>query len=308
MLDVCLLGTGGMTPLPRRFLSSMIVRFQGRLILVDCGEGTQISLKAAGWGFKEISTIFLTHLHADHVAGLPGLLLSIGNAGRTDWLVLYGPAELGRVVQGVRAIAPYLPFPLEWRELGSGERVDLSGLEVSTLELDHGMPCLGYTMYVPRGRRFNPQRAAELGIPVQIWSRLQAGETVESNGRVISPEEVLGEDRPGLKLAYATDTRPVPDLPAFVSKADLLVLEGMYGDPEDLPKAVEKGHMTFTEAAEIARAADVRELWLTHYSPSLTDPEAWLEEATRIFPNTRAAYDRISTQLVFPESREPATD
>jgi ribonuclease Z len=302
MLDVCLLGTGGMTPLPRRFLSSMLVRFGGRLILVDCGEGTQISLKAAGWGFKEISMIFLTHLHADHVAGLPGLLLSIGNAGRTDWLVLCGPAGLGRVVEGVRAMVPYLPFPLEWRELGGGERVELPGLEVSTLELDHGVPCLGYSIYVPRSRRFNPDRAAELGVPVPLWGRLQAGEPVEWNGRAVLPEEVLGEERRGIKLAYATDTRPVPDLPAFVSEAELLVLEGMYGDPEDLPKAVEKGHMTFAEAAEIARAGAVRELWLTHYSPSLTDPEQWLEEATRIFPNTRAAYDRISTSLTFPES------
>ena len=157
MLDVALLGTGGMTPLPKRWLSSLLVRLRGNLLLVDCGEGTQISLKKLGWGFKEISTILLTHLHADHVAGLPGLLLTIGNSGRTDWLVLYGPRELSRVIDGVRAIAPYLPFPLDWRELSGGEQIDLGGLEASTLAVDHGVPCLAYSLYLPRGRRFNPE-------------------------------------------------------------------------------------------------------------------------------------------------------
>lgn len=301
MLDVCLPGTGGMTPLPKRWLSSMLVRFQGRLVLVDCGEGTQITLKSLGWGLKEISTILITHLHADHIAGLPGLLLSIGNAGRTDWLVLYGPRDLSRVVNGVRAFAPHLPFPLEWRELEGGEQVDFLGMQVSTLALDHGVPCLSYSISVPRAPRFNPERASALGVPVRLWSRLQAGESVEWNGRRIEPAEVLGEERRGIKLCYATDTRPVPDLPAFVQGADLLVCEGMYGSPEDAPKAVEKGHMIFSEAAEIARAGAVRELWLTHFSPALGDPAEWLQEATSIFPNTRVAHDRMSTTLTFAD-------
>jgi ribonuclease Z len=299
LLDVCLLGTGGMTPLPRRWLASLLVRFQGRLLLIDCGEGTQITLKSAGWGFKEISTILITHLHADHVAGLPGMLLSIGNAGRRDWLVMYGPRDLSRVMEGVRAIAPHLPFPIECRELQGGEEMELGGLEAATLALEHGVPCLAYSLYVPRGRRFNPERATALGVPVHLWSRFQSGEQVTWNNRAVQPEEVLGEERRGIKLSYATDTRPVSDLPAFVDGSDLLICEGMYGSAEELSKAEEKGHMVFAEAAEIARAGRVRELWLTHYSPSLTDPEEWLGEATRIFPNTRAGYDRMTGTLSF---------
>ncbi len=301
MLDVALLGTGGMTPLPKRWLASLLVRFQGRLLLVDCGEGTQITLKLLGWGFKEISTILLTHLHADHVAGLPGLLLTIGNSGRRDSLLLCGPPDLWRVVEGVRAIAPQLPFELEWRELKSREQVDLAGMEVSCLAVDHGIPCLAYSLYVPRGRRFNPERARELEIPVQLWGRLQAGEIVEWNGRRADPDEVMGGERPGIKLCYVTDTRPTTELPSFVQGADLLICEGMYGSPEDQPKAWGNKHMLFSESAEIARQGHVRELWLTHYSPSLADPQEWLSQATAIFPNTRAGYDRMTASLRFRE-------
>ena len=300
MLDVALLGTGGMTPLPKRWLASLLVRFQGKLSLIDCGEGTQITLKQLGWGFKEISAILLTHLHADHVAGLPGMLLTIGNSGRRDALLLYGPPDLWRVVEGVRAIAPQLPFQLEWQEMVGGERMELEGMEVSSLAVDHGVPCLAYSLYVPRGRRFAPERASALGIPVHLWSRLQAGEPVEWGGRQVEPGEVLGEERRGIKLAYVTDTRPTPALPSFVEGADLLVCEGMYGSPEDLPKAVGNRHMLFSEAAEIARGGRVRELWLTHFSPSLSDTQEWLGEATQIFPNTRVGHDRMTGTLRFP--------
>ncbi len=300
MLDVALLGTGGMTPLPKRWLASLLVRFQGKLLLIDCGEGTQIALKRLGWGFKEISAILLTHLHADHVAGLPGMLLTIGNSGRREALLLYGPPDLWRVVEGVRAIAPQLPFPLEWQELAGGGEMDLHGIEVSSLAVEHGVPCLAYSLYLPRGRRFDAGKATALALPMPLWSRLQAGETVEWGGRKVEPEQVLGGERRGIKLSYATDTRPTRELPSFVQGSDLLVCEGMYGSPEDLPKAVGNQHMLFSEAAEIARQGQVSELWLTHYSPSLSDPAEWLEEATRIFPNTRAGHDLMTATLRFP--------
>jgi ribonuclease Z len=301
MLDVMLVGTGGMTPLPRRFLSSALLRLQGRLILVDCGEGTQVSMKMAGWGFKEISSIFLTHLHGDHVVGLPGLLLSVGNSGREEPLTVYGPGNLLRLADAVETIAPRLPFPLRWIPLSGGDRVALEGMEVSTLRVQHGVPCLAYSFRVPRDRRFVPERAQELGLPVQMWGRLQSGEAVKWEGRRVEPEEVLGEERRGLKLSYVTDTRPTPELPAFVAESDLLICEGMYGSPDDLPKAIENGHMLFSEAAEIAWEGRVRELWLTHYSPSVSEPEEWLEEASRIFPSVRAGYDRMSATLRFRE-------
>lgn len=299
MLDVMLLGTGGMTPLPRRYLASALLRFRGRLVLIDCGEGTQISLKVASWGFKEISSIFITHLHADHVAGLPGLLLTVGNSGRTERMAIYGPGDLFRLAGAVETIAPHLPYQLEWRPLSGEGQVELEGMSVSTLPVEHGMPCLAYSFHVPRAPRFLPERARGLGLPVQLWSRLQGGETVEWEGRRIRPTEVLGEERSGLKLSYVTDTRPVAELPGFVSGSDLLICEGMYGSPEELPKAQGNGHMLFSEAARIAREGCVRELWLTHYSPSLTDPEEWLEEARRIFPNVRAGHDRMVASLRF---------
>jgi ribonuclease Z len=227
------------------------------------------------------------------------MLLTIGNSGRRDPVLLCGPAELSRLVEGVRAIAPQMPFPLEWRELLGGERLDLGQLEVSTLAVDHGVPCLAYSLYVRRGRRFDPLRATELGIPVQLWRRLQAGETVEWEGHQVEPRMVLGEERRGIKLCYVTDTRPTPELPAFVCGADLLICEGMYGSPEQLPKAQGNSHMLFSEAAQIAREGQVRELWLTHYSPSLSDPDRWLHEATRVFRNTRLARDRMMTTLRF---------
>jgi ribonuclease Z len=299
MLDVMLVGTGGMTPLPRRFLSSALLRFQGRLVLVDCGEGTQISLRMAGWGFKELSAIFLTHLHGDHVAGLPGLLLTTGNSGREEPLTVYGPGDLLGLADAVQTIAPYLPFQLRWLPLSGGDRVEMGGISVSTLSVQHGLPCLAYSFEVPRARPFLPERAQELGLPVQLWSRLQSGEGVEWEGLRIEPEEVLGEARRGLKLSYVTDTRPTPELPAFVAESDLLICEGMYGSPDDLPKAMENGHMLFSEAAGIAREGWVRELWLTHYSPSLSTPEEWLDEASRIFPNVRPGYDRMAGTLRF---------
>jgi ribonuclease Z len=302
MLDVLLVGTGGMTPLPRRFLSSALLRFQGRLLLVDCGEGTQISLKMAGWGFKELSAVFLTHLHGDHVVGLPGLLLTVGNSGREEPLTVHGPGNLLRLADAVEAIAPHLPFPLRWRPLSGGDRIAVEGMTVTTLRVRHGVPCLAYSFHVPRGRPFLPERARELALPVQLWGRLQSGETVEWEGRRVTPEEVLGEERRGIKLSYATDTRPTPELPSFVAASDLLICEGMYGSAEDLPKAMENGHMLFAEAAETAREGLVRELWLTHYSPSLSEPEEWLGEASRIFPNVRAGHDRMSATLRFREN------
>jgi ribonuclease Z len=308
MLDVALVGTGGMTPLPKRWLASLLVRFRGRLLLIDCGEGTQISLKQLGWGFKEISAILLTHLHADHVAGLPGMLLTIGNSGRRDALLLYGPPDLWRLIDGVRAIAPQLPFALEWQELTGGEEVDLQGIEVSTLAVDHGVPCLAYSLYLPRGRRFDPVRATALGLPPPLWGRLQAGEPVQWGGRRVEPEEVLGQERRGIKLSYVTDTRPTPELPTFVQGSDLLVCEGMYGSPEELPKAIGNRHMLFSEAAEIAREGRVGELWLTHFSPSLADPDAWLGEATRVFANTRVGRDHMTATLRYRDGGSGPAD
>lgn len=305
MLDICLLGTGGMMPLPNRWLSSVLVRYQGRLVLLDCGEGTQITQKMLGWGFKALDAICISHYHGDHVAGLPGMLLMVGNSGRTEPLTIFGPPGLERVVDGLRTVAPELPYevqcvePTVGRVFEVGPSASPGRLRLSALPLDHALPCLAYALEAPRARAFLPEQAESLGLPVQLWGRLQRGETVEWAGRRVEPEEVLGPSRPGIRLVFATDTRPTRDLPAFIDGADLFICEGTYGDPADLPKAIERKHLTFSEAAELARTGNARQLWITHFSPALEDPQRYVEQATAVFPNTVVGHDRMWATLRF---------
>jgi ribonuclease Z len=301
MIDVMLLGTGGTIPLPSRYLSALLVRAGPDLILFDCGEGTQIAMRRYGWGFKGISTICLSHLHADHVAGLPGLLLTIGNADRTEPIDIVGPVGTRRAVAGLRVVAPHLPFDVRVHEVFGGDEMALPVGSLAMTTLDHHVPCLGYRVDVPRGRRFDPDRARALGVPVPDWKRLQQGESVPVASRMVGPDDVLGEARRGLRLAYVTDTRPTLELPAFVAKADLLVCEGTYGDPADAENAVANRHMLFSEAAEIARQANARRLWLTHFSAKMLDPERYAGYATEIFSDTTVAHDGLTTTIRFDD-------
>ena len=301
MLDVALVGTAGTFPLPERWLSALLLRFGSGLILFDCGEGTQISMRQLGWGFKALELICLSHLHADHAAGLPGLLLTVGNAGRTEPLTICGPRGTAEAVAGLRAVAPRLPYELRIRELAGGEELDRGPARLACLAVDHAVPCLAYRLDVPRGRRFDPDRARALGVPIALWSRLQRGEAVTWGGGRAAPEDVLGPERRGLRLAYVTDTRPTPELPGFVVGADLLVCEGTYGDPADRESAIENKHLLFSEAAAIARAADVRQLWLTHFSAKLTEPADFLSHAAAVFPDTVVGRDHLTTTLSFSE-------
>ncbi len=288
-----------MMPLPDRWLSSVVFRVKGQMGLFDCGEGTQISLKMLGWGFKDISAILISHFHADHVAGLVGMLLMIGNSYRKEELTVYGPPGLERVLRGLRTIAPELPYPVRHHELHSGEVFRFGAIEGKCLMVDHGVPCLAYAVEVKRGRKFSVDKAEKLGIPVNLWKPLQDGQTVEWRGRYYHPADVLGEERRGIKLSYVTDTRPTAGLPGFVRDSDLLICEGMYGSSEEYDKAVENKHLLFSEAAEIARAGRVGELWLTHFSPSLTEPEQYLNVAKSIFLETVVGHDRLFKSLRF---------
>ena len=307
MIDVCLLGTGGMMPLPGRWLSSVLVRVQGRMLLLDCGEGTQISQKQVGWGFRPLEAICLSHLHADHVSGLVGMLLMLANSDRTEAVTLYGPVRLEAVVEGQRRIAPYLPFPLRCVELRGGERFEAAGLRARALPADHAVPCLAYRFDLPRARRFNADRALALEVPREQWKRLQAGQPVEWNGQRVEPRQVLGERRAGLSLGYATDTRPTPRMPIFFRGVDLLICEGTYGDDAQLERALERKHMTFSEAATLARDARVGALWLTHFSPALERPADFLGNAQRIFPDTVVGEDHLQTTLRFDWRQAQAT-
>ena len=302
MLDIALVGTGGMLPLPNRFLTSLLLRYNGNLFLVDCGEGTQVSLRMLGWGFKQISVICLTHFHADHVAGLPGLLLAIGNAERTEPLVIIGPPGVQQIVESLRIIAPVLPFFIQYYEIDEElNEFYFDNLTISTQAVEHRVPCFAYRFTLERQGKFDAQRAQELEIPRNYWSKLQKGEQVTVNNKTFHPHDVLGEKRRGLKLCYATDLRPSDAVTQFAKNSDLFICEGIYADDDKLDKALLHRHCLFSEAAHMAKMAQVKELWLTHFSPSLLDPENHLAKASNIFPNTVIGKDRMTKTLNFIE-------
>ena len=302
MLDVCLLGTGGMMPLPYRWLTSLMMRYNGSGILIDCGEGTQITIREKGWSVKPIDVMCFTHYHGDHISGLPGLLLTMGNAERTEPLTMIGPKGLERVVNALRVIAPELPFEIIFKEIeGNEQTFEMDGYRLKAFKVNHNVLCYGYTLEIDRAGKFQLDKAEGLGIPRQYWGRLQKGETIELDGTVYTPDMVLGNARKGIKLTYCTDSRPTASIAENATGSDLFICEGMYGEKDKAQKAREHKHMTFYEAAELAKKADVSDLWLTHYSPSLPRPEEYLEEVRKVFPRTCVAKDRRTVTLRFEE-------
>lgn len=302
MLDVCLLGTGGMMPLPYRWLTSLMLRCEGSHLLIDCGEGTQIAIKEKGWTFKPIDVICFTHYHADHISGLPGILLTMGNAERTEPLTIIGPKGLERVVTALRTIAPELPFPIEFIELTENvQKISLAPYEITAFRVNHNIICYGYTVELRRAGKFQADRAKELNIPLKFWNPLQKGNVVTDGEATYTPDMVMGPARKGLKVTYTTDTRPVPVIAEQAKDADLFICEGMYGEPDKAQKAREHKHMTFYEAAKLAEAAQPKELWLTHFSPAINYPEDFIEPVRKIFPNAYTAKDGRSVELRFEE-------
>ena len=302
MLDVCLLGTGGMMPLPRRWLTALMCRYNGKNILIDCGEGTQVAIKEKGWTFKPIDVICITHYHADHISGLPGLLLTMGNAERTEPLTMIGPRGLTKVVNALRTIAPELPFDINFIELTEGEQtLEFEDFRIKAFRVKHNIVCYGYSIEIDRGGKFNPEAAKKLNIPIRSWGKLQKGETVEVDGVTFTSDMVVGAPRKGLKVTYTTDTRPTDSIRENAKDSDLFICEGMYGEKEKAAKAVEYKHMTFYEAAELAKEANVGEMWLTHYSPSLTKPEHYMNDVKKIFPRAKAGKDGMSVDLMFED-------
>ncbi len=302
MLDVCLLGTGGMMPLPYRWLTSLMTRCDGSNLLIDCGEGTQVALKEKGWSPKPIDVMCFTHYHADHISGLPGLLLTMGNAERTEPVIMIGPKGLERVVGALRTIAPELPFPLQFIEMTEPrEKFEIGPYVIDAYKVNHNVTCYGYSVSIPRKGRFDVERAREQQIPQKLWSRLQKGDTVEDGGRILTPDMVLGAARKGIRVTYCTDTRPVPVIAEYAQDADLFICEGMYGEDGKESKAREYKHMTMYEAANLAKTAKPAQMWLTHYSPSLTRPEEYMDKVREIFPEAKAARDGWTAELGFEE-------
>ncbi len=302
MLEVALLGTGGMMPLPKRFLTSLMLRYNGSNILIDCGEGTQVALKNQGWSPKPIGVICFTHYHADHISGLPGMLLTMGNAERTEPLVMIGPKGLTKIVPALRMIAPELPFEISLIEIQDNfQTFEFDGFRIEAFRVNHNVLCYGYNVVVERQPKFDPEKARALNIPLKLWNPLQKGNTLTEDGITYTPDMVLGNARKGLKVTYCTDSRPTDFIVANAKEADLFVCEGMYGEPDKLEKAKEHKHMTFYEAAEMARDAQVKEMWLTHYSPSLIRPKDYEKEVKEIFKNTVISKDGTTKDLMFED-------
>ena len=303
MLELCLLGTGGMMPLPYRWLTSLMLRYNGSSLLIDCGEGTQIAIREKGWSFRPIDIICITHFHGDHISGLPGILLAMSNSDRTEPLTMIGPKGLERVVKALRVIAPELPFEIKFIELTEPQQqIRLHGYVIDAFKVNHCVTCYGYSISIERAGMFEVDKAKQNDVPMRFWSRLQKGETIESDGRVYFPELVLGPARKGLKVTYTTDTRPTDSIVRNAKDSDLFICEGMYGEKGDVNNAVKYKHMTFEEAGRLAKQAGVKELWLTHYSPALNRPEQYIEDVRQIFQNSYPGKDKKSLELNFEES------
>lgn len=305
MIDLILLGCGGNVPTPNRYLSSLFINFNGSKILIDCGEGTQISMKMKNCGFKGLDLILITHLHGDHFNGLPGLLSTIGNSGRTDDLTIVGPVGIKEYINAVMILIEHIPYKLNIIEnpknTFSLDHDILKYIEISTIELDHSRECLGYSLYFKRRPKFNKEKAINNNVPIILWEKLQSGKNIVYNEIEYTPSMVLGDNRKGIKVSFITDTRPLLSIPEFIKDSNLFVCEGMYGDDMDISKAVKNRHMTFREAANLARLGNVDKLILTHFSPSLEDPYIYLNNATSVFENTIIGEDRLSFDLNFKD-------
>lgn len=298
MPEICLLGTGGMLPLKNRFLTSLYVEYNGKAVLIDCGEGTQVALAQHGLKISRIETILITHGHADHITGLPGLLLSIGNCSRTQPIDIYIPESTEEMIKNLISVCGCLPYEVNFHILPDRnttafmmQNIDPM-LMVSTIPLEHSVNCLGYRLTLSRKPVFEPEKARQLGIPVKYWKKLHSGSGVTlDDGQKISPSDVIKEQRPPINISYITDTLPVDAITDFVRNSDLLVCEGMYGDISKKQSMNEKGHMLMQDACGIALKADVRNLWLTHYSPAESTPEIYEDEMKNIFENVNISHD-----------------
>lgn len=289
-------------PLPYRWLTSLMVRYNGHSFLIDCGEGTQIALREKGWSPKPIDLICLTHFHADHISGLPGLLLTMGNAERTEPLTIVGPKGLPRVLNAIRVIAPELPFEIRCQEITEPQQgFDFEGLHFEAFRVNHNVVCYGYSISLERQGRFQVEKAEELGLERKYWNLLQKGQNVTIEGKEYTPDMVMGQPRKGLKLTYTTDTRPTESIVENARGSDLFICEGMYGEEDKIGKAKEHKHMTFLEAADMAKRADVGEMWLTHYSPALIKAEEFMDGVRKVFPRAYAGKDGKSKELDFEE-------
>ena len=309
-METFILGTGGMMPLPGRFLTSVLLRREGDLFLFDCGEGTQISLKKLNLKWKKITTIFISHTHADHITGLPGILMLSAQVERTEPLTIIGPPKIREYIETSRQVLDmYINYEIIVKEIEDPSQsmtvYETEDFTVSTIPLNHSKVCVGYVLEEkPRPGIFYPQKAKELNIPVgPLWSQLQKGESVEVEGKIILPEEVMGGLRKGRKFSFVTDTAYVPEISSFVKDSDLFICEGMF-ESALISSAREKKHLTSTQAAKIAAdGGKIKKMGLIHYSPRYTerDLKNLLVEAQEVFPDTFLCRDRMTLEIPYDD-------
>ena len=304
MLDVCLLGTGGMMPLLYRYLTSLMLRCDGSSLLIDCGEATQLVIKKAELPTKPIDYILFTHFHADHISGLPGLLLEMKNSDRTDSITIAGPKGVEKVVNSLRIIANELPFEIKFIELDENDGFFyLKPYRIQYFKLKHKLNCIGFNIYNDRLPEFKIDKAKSNNVPLRFWNKLQHGENCidKETGIKYTPNMVMGDVRKGLKLTYLTDTRPCDNIYKFANDSDLFICEGMYGEEDKEQNAKKYLHMTMKEACEIATKTHPKEMWLTHYSPSEVKPKIYENDLKKIFPNVKICKDGEKKELNFED-------
>ena len=309
MLDITLLGTGGMMPLVNRYLTSCLIKYNSVNILIDCGEATQIALRNANESSKNIDVICITHVHADHISGIVGMLLLMSNQGKTSPLTIIGPKGIRNIVEKLKVIAPALTYTIKYVEISETEtsyklgeilnNKKFNDLTINAFRVLHKITCYGYSIKLDRLPKFNVEKAESLNIDKKYWNRLQHGETLTIDNIEYTPDMVMDEVRRGLKFVYVTDTRPCKSIYKYTIDADLFICEGMYGDEVDLANAIEKKHMLMSEAALIAKKSGVKTLWLTHYSPAMTNPKMYKDTIRNIFKNTIVSTDGQKTCLKF---------
>ena len=305
MITVTLLGTAATMPLPERALTSALLSFGGRSILFDCGEGTQSAARKAHVSLMKTDLIALTHYHGDHIFGLPGLLQTFACLGRSAPLWLTGPEGLEDILSTVLTLSGPLPYPVY--------KLHLSGKAVSPADVlpgwssccslipfatRHRVPSFGYRFLLRRPGAFHPESAAALQVPQPLWHVLQGGDPVTlADGRVITPDMVMGEERKGLSVVFSGDTSPCPALTENARNADLFICEATYGSDEDSDHAGQYGHCTFSQAAKTAADAHAKRLWLAHFSQIMGNPADFLPNASSVFPEAVCGTDGLSITL-----------
>ncbi len=306
-MEAFVLGCGGMMPLPYRHLTSVLLRRKGDLFLFDCGEGTQVSLKRLNLKWKKIDAIFISHTHADHVTGLPGILMLNSQVERTEPLYIYGPPKIKEYVETSRSVLDmYINYPIIVKEITAPCVVhEGDGFYVRAFPLQHTKTCVGYTLEeLDRPGEFNVEKAVSLGVkPGPLFGKLQRGDEITlEDGKIIKPSDVMGEKRSGRKFSFVTDTLYLPSISQEVRGSDLLICEGMFSD-DCADQAKEKKHMTSRQAATIARDSNSKRMAMIHYSPRYTDKElpVLLEQAREVYPNAELTRDRMRFEIPFED-------